>query len=129
MNKQQKAYLEAREKHCRLRDIFSEMEAVFIKDKKIKNSDGEVPNALYCIEDEEVFENACDEFEKKYKAECDEITVAKQILKQTEDELIKFGLSFVPKNIEEILTKDAKTSYINRAKIIDLAMKLDTKTI
>ena len=36
MNKQQKAYLEAREKHCRLRDIFSEMEAVFIKDKKIK---------------------------------------------------------------------------------------------
>ena len=45
---------------------------------------------------------------KKYKAECDEITVAKQILEQTEDELIKFGLSFVPKNIEEILTKGVK---------------------
>jgi len=126
----QKAYMLAKANLETLEAHEKKIDRQYIVDNGIKNPDGSIPELIYCIEDESVFEKA--------NAECSaivetsglwsEILEARELLK-SEEKLIEYGLSIAPAYEREILTKAVKTNYSVRLKIIDLVFRLDTSTV
>lgn len=130
MNKQQKPYVLAKAHLQTLKEQEEQLEHKYIIDNNIINDDGKNPSHIWCIDNEEVFEKANAEYCKQNENFLNEIIEAEKILKQAEDDLLKFALDILPsKNSKEkeTLEKAVKTNYTTRLKIIDLAFKLDTK--
>ena len=120
-----KAHLEA------LESEHAEMERRYIASQGIINSDGTIPEAIYCIDDEKTFERINYEFSvlPENIAHWEKILEAKRMLKQAEQRLIDYGLSLDPAREREILAKSAATNYTTRKKIIDLVLMLDASTV
>ena len=120
-----KAYLETLEAEER------EIEHEYIINNGIVNQDGSVPKQVYCIDNDETFDKA--------NAECSaaiensrlwaEIIQARELLRATEEELLKYGLSVVPHPERDILTKAVSKNYTTRLKVLDLILKLDVATV
>lgn len=113
-NKFQRAYMVAK---ARVQEVESQQEAIekkFIADKGIVNPDGSVPEFLYCMEDDAAFEKANDE--------C-------AALKAAEDRLIAYGLSLAPAGVRATLEKAVQRNATTRAKVLDLAFRLDVSTV
>lgn len=108
-----------------------ELDRKYIIDNGITNSDGSIPDCIYCIEDEATFEKA--NVEQAAIVEKSglwgQILAAREILKIAEAKLVKYGLSLAPAREREILTKACKTNYTIKLKVIDLALKLDVSTV
>jgi len=130
-NKVQRDYMLAKAYLDTLESEHKELERNYIKTQNIINADGTIPEAIYCIDDEETFERINYEFSvlPENTAHWEKILEAKRTLKQAEQRLIDYGLSFAPIKEREILIKAASHDYVMRQKIIDLVMRLDVSTI
>lgn len=120
-----KAHLEV------LKDKENEMERQYIIDNCIINPDGSIPEHIYCIEDEEVFNKANEEQATLAEASglWQEILSARAALSVAEAKLIEYGLSIAPNKQREILKNAVKENYTARLKVIDMVMKLDVSTV
>ena len=128
MNGVQKKYAEAKSLKDAIQHTIDETEEYFVKELGIINGDGTVPSRLFMIDDEEVFDKACEEFEKLHGDLNDEYNATGDALKDAEDALINWGLSIAPSGVREILMAH-KTEYRVRGKLIDLAFRLDSRTV
>ena len=136
MNKQQRAYMAAKAKYDTLEDIAHEIERKYIAEHNIINADGEVPTAIYCIDDEEVFDRANEDT----APELDKLQTwkAREALNAAEDALINYGLSIMPafysKEREQLRNScfglNGCTFRLKiRNQVIDSTFKLDTRTV
>lgn len=134
MNKQQKAYLQAKAKLEALEQQENEVDRLYIIEKGIKNPDGSIPTRTYMIENDELADKAIDDVGKILVESglWAKILEARKELKAVEENLINYGLSIIPTthaSEKEILTRASKTDYATRKKIIDLVFRLDTSTV
>ena len=130
-NKYQKAYMTAK---ARVQEIESRQEASekkYISDNDIVNPDGSVPEFLYCMEDDAAFEKANDECAALISAAGLEAALlsARSDLKAAEDRLIAYGLSLAPAGVWDRKEKAVQQSAATRAKVLDLAFRLDVSTV
>lgn len=130
-NKTQTLYMLAKARLQVLEDREKELEHQYIVDNEITNQDGTVPNYIYCIDSEEVFNKANEAQSTTIEASglWREILAAKEALKIAEERLIEYGLSIAPDKQRAILEKAVKENYTTRLKIIDLVLRLDASTV
>ena len=136
MNKQQKAYMIAKANLDTIKELANEIERKYIAEHNITNANGEIPTAIYCIDDDEIFDKANEETAPEIEALG--ITAAEKALRAAEDALINYGLSIMPTvnaNEREILRNYCfgLNGYTFRLKVrnqvIDLAFRLNTRTV
>ena len=130
-NKFQRAYMVAK---ARVQEVESQQEAIekkFIADKGIVNPDGSVPEFLYCMEDDAPFAKANDECAALIVSAGlqEELNAARSALKAAEDRLIAYGLSLAPAGVRATLEKAVQRNATTRAKVLDLAFRLDVSTV
>lgn len=130
-NKQQMNYMKAQALLKTLEEESEKLDREYIRINKIVNADGSIPRVIYAIDDMEVFNKANAECSKANEENglWKQILKARELVKQTEDALVTYGLSIVPIIERVILTKAAQENYTTRMKILDLVMKLDVKTV
>jgi hypothetical protein len=132
-SKPQEAYLLARAYLETLEEQEKKADHQFIIDNGITNPDGSIPQYLYCIENDELFEKASAEYDAKGdNGLWNEILEARKTLELAEKNLIKYALSIIPsKNSHEkaVLEKEVETNYTTRKKVVELVLKLDVSTI
>lgn len=112
----------------------AKIEKKYISDNKIINLNGEPPAHIWTIDNAAVFEKACVflESDEKVKEVEKKINTAKERLARSEEELLKIALEIIPKfykKEKETLKKAVENNYTTRQKVIDLALRLDAKTI
>lgn len=130
MNTVQKNYLTSTALVETLRELLDELEKAFLISTGYKEN-GKTPTALFTIEDDETFDRLCLEFDNMddVKTLNAQYSTAKRQAVKSEKELVKYGLSLLPPAEREVLTKAVETNINYRNKVIDLTMKLDTKTV
>ena len=131
MNREQKAYALARTALEALEAEEQSCQAEYLKNQNITNEDGSVPTAIYMIDDDVLFDRVNDEFSQRIidSGLWGKITEARQTLRSAENSLIAYGLSLAPTRERKIITDGCKTSYATRQKVLDLAFRLDTRTV
>lgn len=131
MNKLQKTYMITRLHLDALISLQDELEKKYISDKGIVNTDGSIPNHLWCMDDDAAFEEANEEFEALIVAIGldNELNEARDRLKSAENELIAFGLSLAPINVRATLERAVMQNALTREKVLDLAFRLDASTV
>ena len=130
MNKQQKQYAVCKARLDALKAKRDEIERAYIVAHGIVNDDGETPQRTWMIDDESVFNAACNEIGPVIDALG--IYAADKDLERAEDALINYGLSIAPANIRETLRGGCfgpGARIKHREKMIDLAFRLDTRTV
>lgn len=130
-NKIQRAYMVAKARVQEAESLQDAAEKKFIADNVIVNPDGSVPEFLYCMEDDAAFEKA--------NVECaaliasagleEELNAARAALKAAEDRLIAYGLSLAPAGVRATLENAVQRNAATRAKVLDLAFRLDVSTV
>ena len=130
-NKLQEEYMYYKASLTTLEEGLDALERDYIVEQGITNDDGSTPKAIYCIDNEEVFNRANKEFSELPETVrlWNTILKYKDYLKAAEDKLIAYGLSLAPTPEREILRKSAETNYTTRCKIIDLVLRLDVSTV
>ena len=128
MNRQQKAYALAKAKKETLFELQREHEAEFLRRSGYTNPDGEVPTEFYMIDDEQVFIRLCQEFDQSPLNLTPQINTAVDFLRKTEDALIDYALSITPPGPRDALNRN-RNNYSVRKKLLDIAFRLDTKTV
>lgn len=131
MNKAQRDYLTAKARLDALEAEQEQMERDYIAAHGIVNPGGKVPERIYCIDDETVFEKANTEFAAQV-AVCDleaEYNAARAALKEAEDQLIEYGFSMVPVGIRGTLEQGVRARHAIRQQLIDLALRLDVSSV
>lgn len=131
MNRIQKNYMVAKALVAQIESRQEELERKYISEKGIRNPDGSVPELLFCMDDDAAFDVANAEFsEIIVNAGLEkELNAARDSLKAAEDRLIAYGLSIAPAGVRSVLQDAVKKDSTTRAKIIDLAFKLDVSTV
>lgn len=129
MNQIQKTYILARANFETVDEQVAAVDQKYISEKGIVNEDGSIPRASWAIEDDATCEMAM--------AECTKIATesglwnehcrARKLLREAETELIKFGLSFLPRKDKEVLERAVENDLTCRTKVLDLAFRLDTR--
>lgn len=130
-NNIQRAYMVAKARVQEVESLQDAAEKKFIADNGIVNPDGSVPEFLYCMEDDAAFEKA--------NAECaaliasagleEELNAARAALKTAEDRLIAYVLSLAPAGVRATLEDAVQRNAATRAKVLDLAFRLDVSTV
>ncbi len=131
VKKIQKSYMTAK---ARVQEVESQQEAIekkYIADNGIVNPDGSVPEFLYCMDDDAAFEKANDECAALIAAAGLEAALlsARSDLKAAEDRLISYGLSLAPAGVRATLEGAVQRNAATRAKVLDLAFRLDVSTV
>lgn len=132
MNKVQKAYALAKAAYKAAEDEETRVERAFIARHNIKNSDGTTPDYLWkwdAPDDEWDAMNALLDAEEGGQAALDMMDAAKKALVSAEDALIEYAISISPAGIRDTLRRGAKNQLSVREKLIDLAFRLDTRTV
>ena len=83
------------------------------------------------MDDDAAFEKANDECAALIAAaglEAD-LLFARSVLKAAEDRLIAYGLSLAPAGVRATLEKAVRNNAATRAKVLDLAFRLDVSTV
>lgn len=127
----QRAYLFAKAHLQALRAQEDEYEKAYIADKGIRNADGTIPKLLCAIDDMEVFNQVIEEVSLIIEG-CGlwaDILEAQKTLQTAEEELIAFGISLVPSEIQELIRRRVSESYSARMKMISIILHLDVSTI
>lgn len=130
-NKVQRAYMIAKARVLEIESQQENIEKKFIADNNIVNPDGSVPEFLYCMDDDAAFEKANDECAALIAAAWleSELLSARAALKAAEDRLIAYGLSLAPAGVLATLEKAVQHNAATRAKVLDLAFRLDVSTV
>ena len=134
MNAEQKAYALARAAYQLAKDEIKRYEQDFIVRENVRNQDGSVPDQIWALDtefDEDYFDALCDKLDSEdaFKALCDAETEAYKNLQAAEDRLVDFSLSLpMPENVRRTLQEHRK-EYKIRDRLIDLAFRLDTRTV
>lgn len=129
MNIQQKNYTRAKALVDTLKEQEKEIEHAYIREHNIVNPDGTIPERIYCIEDEDVFNQANEATAPAIDALG--LYEAEKLLRKAEDDLIRFGLSIAPAKEQKILSdrcfgRNGHYVHIDvREKVLDLAFRLD----
>lgn len=129
-NKVQREYMVAKALVETLEERVKEMEQAYIATHSIVNPDGTIPERIFCILDEAVFDKANEESAAEIAA-CGleaEYNAAQNALKAAEDRMVEYGISLAPAGIRAILERGAK-DYATRKKLIDLVFRLDVSTV
>lgn len=131
MNELQKNYMIAKAYLQTCEEQEAESEARYIRDHGITNPDGTTPAKLYMIENESVFDQACEDFDGSEYDLSDRTYEAKQQLKRAEDELINFALDIFRRMypVQADTLEAHRNDWNTREKLLDIAFKLDTRTI
>lgn len=81
--------------------------------------------------DESTFEKLCEEFEKKYPREISELADAKATLADTEKMFAEIAIKDIPLPPAEraAFAQKVKSNAAIRGKVIDLALRLNVRTI
>jgi len=133
MNVQQKNYARAKALVNTLKAQEKEIEQAYIRGHNIVNPDGTIPERIYCIDNEDVFNQANEEIALAIDALG--LYEAEKLLREAEDDLIRFGLSIVPAKERKILSDRCfgrNGHYVHvdvREKVLDLVFRLDVSTI
>lgn len=131
MNVQQMEYLIAQSAAEVAEKELADAEKRYIAEHGIINQDGTVPDRMYQIEDEDVFERACEGFDMV--AERDGLfkrwQKSREDLKSAEDALLEYGLAIVPAAVSKVLREPSAKNYRVREKMIDLVLRLDAATV
>lgn len=128
-SKAQETYMLAKDHLETLEEQESKLDHQYIIDNNIKNPDGSTPEFIDCIEDDEVFEKANENFSiiVEYSGLWAEILEARRILKQAEQNLINWGFTVVkndlPRDTFNTLQR-GMSQYKIRQKMIELTLKL-----
>lgn len=133
LNKIQSTYLLAKAHLEALETALVENEREYMQAQGVTNPDGNIPDAIYRIEDEALF----DKINEAHGAIIEangmqaEINEARELLRQAEDALVEWGLSLpgIPAAEREALRQSAQTNFKTRWKVRDLALKLDASTV
>lgn len=128
MNKQQKDYALAKAKAQTLFELQKEHEAEFLRGTGYTNDDGEIPEELWMIDDENEFKRLCAEFDESPLNLTSQVNAAEAELRKAEDALIDYALSIIPAGPRDTLNRN-RNSYSVRKKMLDIAFKLDTRTV
>ena len=128
MNKEQKAYALAKAKVQALFDMQQEHETEFLKGSGYTNEGGEVPTRFWMIDDEEKFRTLCREFDNSPLNLTPQVNAAEADLRKAEDDLIDYALSITPAGPRETLNRN-RNRYSIRMKLLDIAFRLDTRTV
>ena len=125
MNKQQKAYITAKAALEAAEEILAEREKSFLEHR------GRPEARLHEIEDELAFDSLLIEFyeDPEIVAMEEDVQGKRDALRAAENILIEYGLSIAPAGVREDLRRGAATQIKIRQKLIDLVVKLDTKTV
>ena len=108
-----------------------ELQKDYIEKNDIRNPDGSVPQAIFCIEDNELFEKCNKDFSELPEARVleKEINEARANLNAAEKAMVEFAISLAPMRIRETLRNGAVNNIAIKNKLIDMAFRLDTTTI
>ena len=129
MNQIQNNYCMAKAICDTLSEQQAENEFRFMQEIGITNPDGTTPKRLYMLTlSEEELDRICEEFDFSEYDLFDEMIDAEKQLRVAEDQLIDFAISIVQQPERDILDINRNRIRI-REKLIDLAMKLDTRTM
>ena len=130
-NAEQKAYMQAKAILATLQDEENALDEKYIKENNITNPDGTMPTRTYAIEDDSTAEKAIHEVGKLLADSglWGDILKARELLKETENALISYGLEIAPASTRETLSSASKTNYTVRDKMINAIMLLDTRTV
>ena len=131
MNKQQRDYKKAAQEKQLVEMRIHALEKVFLKGSGLMSEDGTEADRLYKIEDDDLFDRACKEFETlEGVAELnEEYSRTSKALRIAEDALIEYGLSIVPVSIARTLRDGIRNNYTIRQKLITTTLKLNTATV
>ena len=133
MNKVQHNYAVARAYHETVEEMMKDYEREWIVKNGVKRLDGSTPDHLWqlCLDEEEnMFLDYSERLDNDegYQQLMAEKRTAYQLKTEAEDQLIDFALSIVPASVRATL--DANRHLMKyREKLLDIAFKLDTKTI
>lgn len=131
-NIQQKNYMMAKALVDTLEAEADKIEKAYIAQHGIINPDGIVPRKIYCIEDEAAFDQANEATAPAIDALG--IYEARQLLREAEDDLIRYALSIIPAKERQVLADRCfgrNGHYVHvdvREKVIGLVFKLDVST-
>lgn len=126
MNTYQKNYAAAKAAYEAAKEALNEAEAAFVRDNVPDEQRSQV-TYLYMIEDDELFDRLCGQFESQHADLIETKLQAEKQLSEAENALIHWGLSIVPDEIRKVL--EPKMNVLKyRQKVIDLSFKVDPKT-
>jgi hypothetical protein len=132
MNKIQRTYALTKARHDAIKADNDRREAEFCAEHGYKTEEGNPALHIWMIDDEAIFEAANEEFCALNEQNWQEEIKAREALNDAEDALIEWGLSVMPlglKKERETLRRESERNYTIRKKLIDLAFRLDARTI
>lgn len=131
-NSLQKTYMLAKASLEELEEREREVDSKYIQDNHIVNPDGSIPRASWAIDIDEIADKAIDDCSKIVieSGLWDKILYARNLLKEAEENLIQYGISLMPNSKDKTTLKEAVSKDYNvRQKVIDLTLRLDTRTV
>lgn len=123
MNKIQKAYATAKAAYDAASQAVDTYEARWLQ------SNGYGVTSLFHIDDEDQFDAACAKYDADQTAAAlsEKFDACRRSLRAAENDLIEMGLQLAPAGIRESLRASKSVEVRNR--LIDLAFRLDTRTV
>lgn len=124
-NNQQIAYVAARRELDRAREKLAAAEKKFLKAK------GRSEERMDDIEDDAEFDDLMAECYSDPQTEAlyDDKIAKQKALKAAEDDLIAFGASIIPGKEKETILEASAKNFVIRKKVIELIMRLNTRTV
>jgi hypothetical protein len=123
MNQVQKSYITAKEAFRAVELTLNKKEREFLKGK------GRNEDHVWMIDNETIFNLLNEEFSALTIDLNNEYNTAKGALKDAENALVEYGLSIAPTEIRETLRRESKRLLSVREQLIDMVIRLDTKTV
>ena len=130
-NEIQRRYMAAKALVDTLDEQRISMEQDYIAAHGITNQDGTIPERIYCIDDESVFDAANEGCSREIES-CGlekQYNDARDLLFSAENAMIEYGLSLAPSSVRATLEKGTRNNYTTRQKIIELVLRLDVSTM
>lgn len=130
-NKEQKAYIRAKEALEILEAEEKVMEEEYVKSLGVINEDGSIPTRTWAIDDDEIAEKAIEDFGRieEESGLWGKILEAKEAYKEAEEALVQYAISLVPFAKERETLKKAATVYKYRMEILNNVLRLDASTV
>ena len=132
VNQVQNRYAGAKARHDAIKATNDQREAEFCAAHSYTTRDGNPALHVWMIDDKSIFEVANREFSALHQVDYNEEIKAQEALEAAEDALIEWSLSILPANMQqhvETLRNEAKRRIKVRDEMIDLAFRLDARTI
>lgn len=132
MNNLQKAYSTASKKVETLKALANAKEKEYILNNGIKNPDGTIPDHLWMLDDENLFDQHNEPFCSipEVKTTHTQLRTAQESLRIAENNLLEAALNIIPnKETRQTLTNGCKTLLHIREEALKLAMRLDFSTV